>query len=179
WPRSFFQRPWCLLKNAAEVFSSKAVVPSQKYGRPLPFTKVVGHILAKVARHILTKVAECFILKKLGRALLEYLGRPLLLQKAGLGRIFSLLTLAPSSQHLGKQSPAKGVEVRWEVKAQATDSRPRFPEINVHVMEASQGNKSRRLMIVQHIPKHERIKQSKYFHQCDPTNSRGFKRKEF
>ena len=86
----------------AEVLSSKVVVPFQKYGRALPFAKVVGHILAKVAGHILTKVAECFLLKKLGRALLEYLGRPLLLQKVGLGRIFSLSTLAPSSQHLGK-----------------------------------------------------------------------------
>ncbi|CAL2266223.1 unnamed protein product [Prunus armeniaca] len=154
------------------------MVPSQKCGRcvffkgrgafskiwsSVPFTKVVGHILAKVAGHILTKVAECFILKKLGWALLEYLGWPLILQKAGLGRIFSLLTLAPSSQHLGKQSRAKGVEVRREakpniqifgvpippiladgrqmVKAQATDSLPRFLEVNVHVMEASQGNK--------------------------------------
>ncbi|KAI5345083.1 hypothetical protein L3X38_012960 [Prunus dulcis] len=83
------------------------VVPFQKYGRALPFAKVVGHIL--------TKVVECFLLKKLGWELLKYLGRPLLLQTAGLGRIFSLRTLVPSSQHLGKQSLAKGVEVRWEV----------------------------------------------------------------
>ncbi|CAL8162958.1 unnamed protein product [Prunus armeniaca] len=114
WLRYFLQRPWCLLKNVADVFPSKAVVPSQKYGWALPFTKVVGYILAKVAGHILTKVAEYFILKKLGRALLEYLGRPLILQKAGIGRIFSWLTLAPSSKHLGKQSRAKGVEVRRE-----------------------------------------------------------------
>ncbi|PQM43207.1 hypothetical protein Pyn_25573 [Prunus yedoensis var. nudiflora] len=99
--------PWCLLKNAAEVFSSKAVVPSQKYGPALPFRKV--------AKHILAKVAECFILKKLGRALLKYLGRLLLLQKAGPRQIFSLRTLAPSSQHLGKQRQAKGVEIQWEV----------------------------------------------------------------
>ncbi|CAL2235375.1 unnamed protein product [Prunus armeniaca] len=118
-PRSFLQRPWCLLNNAADVISSKAVVPSQKYGQTLSFVKVVGcilakvagRILAKVAGRILAKVAECFFLKKLGRALLKYLGWPLLLQKAGPGQIFSLLTLAPSSQHLGKQSRAKRVEV--------------------------------------------------------------------
>ncbi|CAL2247895.1 unnamed protein product [Prunus armeniaca] len=136
-----------------------------------PLQKWLGISLQKVAGHILTKVAKCFLLKILGWALLKYLGWPLLLQKAGPGRIFSLLTLAPSSQHLGKQSRAKGVEVRregqaqhpniwsshtthlggWsmdgkptqgaqgstrcqdeisEVKAQATDSSPRFLEIS-------------------------------------------------
>ncbi|CAL2246261.1 unnamed protein product [Prunus armeniaca] len=88
-------------------FSSKAVVPSQKYGKALPFVKVAERFLAKVA--------ECFLLKKLGRALLKYFGRPLYLQKTGSGGIFSFRTLAPSSQHLGKQSRAKGVEVPWEV----------------------------------------------------------------
>ncbi|CAL9027484.1 unnamed protein product [Prunus brigantina] len=90
-PRCFLQRPWCLLKS------------------------MVGGILTKVAGRILAKVAECFLLKRLCWAMLIYLGRPLLLQKAGPGQIFSLHTLAPSSQHLGKQSWVKGIEVRREI----------------------------------------------------------------
>ncbi|PQQ15566.1 hypothetical protein Pyn_28959 [Prunus yedoensis var. nudiflora] len=60
------------------------MMPSQKYGRSLPFAKVVGRILAKlVERFLLQKWPGTS--KKLGQALFKYVGRPLLLQKLGRG----------------------------------------------------------------------------------------------
>ncbi|KAI5339627.1 hypothetical protein L3X38_018899 [Prunus dulcis] len=81
------------------------MMPSKKYGRALPFAKVLRHILAKVAWHILAKLAERFLLQKW----------PGTSQKVGPGWIFSLPNPVPSSQHLGKKSWAEGVEVQREV----------------------------------------------------------------
>ncbi|KAH0987689.1 hypothetical protein GBA52_014866 [Prunus armeniaca] len=39
------------------------------------------------------------------------------------------------------------------------DSHSRFLEVNVHVMDASQGKKLTRLMTIQNFPKREKIKQ--------------------